>query len=580
MLLRLYIKDFALINDLEIQFNKGLNVLTGETGAGKSIIIDAISQIIGERASVDFIRSGKQCAQIEAIFDYDSKAIDDILTEYGIDVEENTLLISRELLEQGRSVSRVNGKMVPLGALKKIGRHLIDIHGQHQHQSLLDQANHLRLLDLLGADEIKKEKEMVGSLYKKYINTYKRLNVLIKSRKEYIQYKERLQYEIDEIEKAQLKPNEVQELEEEKLVLENAEKIFTVLKLGYDILYKGYEVPSIIDQLNKIINTFDEIKDLFKPIDPVFDTLNSILYDLEDLASTIRSYRDSIDFDDSSLDAIISRLNFLDKLKSKYKMDIRGIIRYKEEAATKLDEVLNLDDEISKTKTEFDSIKSSLLSNALVLHRLRAKVARELEQNISRELKDLGMKNVKFHVDISFEEDPSGIEIDGVKFRVKEDGLDKIEFLISTNPGEPLKSLEKIVSGGEASRIMLALKSIMAKVDNIPCLIFDEIDAGIGGRTAQIVGEKLSRIALKHQVLCVTHSPQIASLGDTHFLIKKTTSRGQTYTRICYLEYRERVKELARMLGGAEITDNTINHANEMLDLAKNTKKHLKHLYK
>ncbi len=572
MLLNLCIKDYALIDNLSIAFSPGLNILTGETGAGKSIIIDAINLIIGERAYTDFIRTGKQNASVEAAFDYEDAAIDDILEEYGIEPEDNTLIISREINAQGRSFSRLNGKMVPASALKKIGKLLIDIHGQHQHQSLLDSKNHIRILDLLGHESISESKDEFSSLYRKYCRVQDDIKVLEKEYADFYRRQDRLRYEVEELEMAQLEPEEDILLEENRKVIENAEKIFSAMEFAYSVLYQGYEASSVIDNLSKIVDNLEAIMDFYKPIDNITESLKSILYELEDISFTIRNLRDSIDFDAEKLNTINARLELLNRLKSKYGKNIPELLSYKAQAAAELDKALNINEEISELKAEQEKIKLALSQSALELHKKRKYTAKKLEQSISKELKDLGMKNVKFKVSMTLKEDSNGIEIDGKRVNISEEGIDNIEFLISTNPGEPLKPLAKIVSGGESSRIMLAMKSIIAQVDNISCLIFDEIDAGIGGRTAQVVGEKLSRISSKHQILCVTHSPQIASLGDVHFLIKKENINGQTFTRVYNLEGQERINELARMLGGAEITENTIIHAQEMLNMAKKIK--------
>lgn len=574
MLLKLHIRDFALIDELEIDFKDGLNILTGETGAGKSIIIDAISVIIGDRASGEYIRSGKQSSKVEAVFDLNDKKAENILKEYGIETEDNMIFIDREITDQGRSFCHINGKLVPASALKKVGKHLIDIHGQHQHQSLLDSENHIVILDLLGSKEIQNAKQDFLKIYDEYYSLKSKLQELQKKQNDYDRQKERLKYEIEEIEKADLKPQEDMLLEEEKKVLENAEKIFEVLETIYNILYRGEETPSIIDNLNKIINGFEDIKNCFKPARSSVEFMKNILYELEDFTGTVRSYRDSIEYDPQRLNDIQARLEFLDRLKLKYGMDLSQIMEYKNQAAALLDEVLNVNEEISELEFRLDKVKSRLVENAVNLHSRRAKIATKIESDIARELKDLGMKNVKFSVNFTWQEDVDGLRIDGKNVKIDENGFDRVEFMISTNPGEPLKPLAKIVSGGETSRIMLAIKNIMARVDNIPCLIFDEIDTGIGGRTAQIVGEKLSSVAKNHQVLCVTHSPQIASLGDCHFLIKKETIGGKTCTNVTELKGDERINELARMLGGAQITENTLIHAREMLEMAKKLKAH------
>ncbi|MCG0274994.1 MAG: DNA repair protein RecN [Thermosediminibacteraceae bacterium] len=574
MLLKLVVKNFALIDDVEIEFKKGLNVLTGETGAGKSIIIDAIGLILGERASSEYIRSGKESSVIEAIFQYDNETISGILRELGIEEEDNLLIISRKITEQGKNFCRINGVSVPVSTLKHIGKYLVDIHGQHQHQSLLNSERHLELLDLLGGSEIEERKNKVKILYKNIVDTTHQLKALAKTREEFLKYKDQLQFEVDELEKAELKPGEDVQLEEELEILEHSEKILRALNFSLFTLYEGDENnASVIDNLFKVINALEDVADYFKPIKQFVDSLKNILYELEDVVSGIRESAKSVDFDPVRLDEINARLALLNRLKSKYNKSIEELIKYKEQAASKLDEALNIDDEIKKLESSLTKLKQDYVSHSIKLHELRKKVAASFEENISKELSDLGMKGIKFSVDFKWTKAEEGVEIDNKIFKMNENGLDTVEFLISTNPGEPLKPLAKIVSGGEASRIMLALKSILAKIDNIPCLIFDEIDAGIGGRISQVVGEKLSRIARDHQVLCVTHSPQIASLGDAHFCISKIVDKNKTYTVVREVKGEERIKELARMLGGAEITRNTLAHAREMLEIAEKIKK-------
>jgi len=573
MLLNLCINNYALIDNVSITFGPGLNILTGETGAGKSIIIDAINLIIGERAYTDFIRTGKQNARVEAVFEYEDAGVDEILKEYGIEPEDNTLIITREINVQGRSISRLNGKMVPASALKRVGKLIIDIHGQHEHQSLLDSKNHIRILDSLGYEDISKSKKEVNKLYKKYCQVQSQICELEKKQIDFCREQDRLRYEIDELEKAQLKVDEDTALQEDKKILENAEKIYSTLELSYNILYHGFDNPSVIDGINKIIDGLERIIVFYTPAEGIAESLKNILYELEDISSNLRNLRDSIDFDMGRLDEINKRLELLDRIKSKYNKSIPELLDYKAQIATELDLAFNLNEEIKELKTKRANIESELSKSAVKLHKQRQSIAKHLEESISKELKDLGMKKVKFKVDIRVKSDPNGIYLNEEKVSITEHGIDEVEFLISTNPGEPLKPLAKIISGGESSRIMLALKSIMAKVDKISCLIFDEIDTGIGGRTAQAVGEKLSKLAGQHQILCVTHSPQIASIGDSHFLIKKESLDEQTSTRVYCIEGQDRINELARMLGGAEITKNTITHAQEMLNMAKNIKR-------
>jgi len=573
MLLKLHIKNFALIDDIELDFKDGLNIMTGETGAGKSIIIDAIYVIIGERSSSDLIRTGQKSLNIQAVFSLDSPYIPNILEDFGIDMDDDLIIIEREITKQGRNICRINGKIVPVSALRRLGSHLIDIHGQHQHQSLLNSANHLELLDSFGAKELGEIKDKVRSSYFEYRAIEKQIKDIEEKNKDLIRMKEQINYEIDEIEKAKIVPDEDIKLKEEKEHLENAEKIYSALEIGYSLLYKGDKTSSVIDNLNRIINVLDDIKTCFKSIEPKLSALKNILYELEDHALELKKYKDMVEFDPARLDEIYSRLQLLDRLKSKYNMSLNEILKYKEAAAARIYEAEDLEEELNNLKGQKNIKKEEYIKNAILLHEFREKTARILEKEVARELSELGMKSVSFSVNLTYDQDESGININGKNIKITKEGFDNVEFLISTNPGEPLKPLAKIVSGGETSRIMLALKNILAKVDMIPCMIFDEIDTGIGGRTAQIVGEKLAKVAINHQVICVTHSPQIASLGDVHYLIKKQVENGRTYTSVFELNDWERINELSRMLGGAEITENTQKHAKEMLDMAQKIKK-------
>ncbi|MFY9217421.1 MAG: DNA repair protein RecN [Tepidanaerobacteraceae bacterium] len=572
MLLNLCIKNYALIDNISIDFGPGLNILTGETGAGKSIIIDAINLIIGERAYTEFIRTGRQNASVEAAFEYEDEGVDEVLKEYGIEPEDNTLIITREINIQGRSISRLNGKMVPASALKRVGKLIIDIHGQHEHQSLLDSKNHIRILDSLGYEDVSKSKKEVKNLYKEYCQIQNKISQLQKRHMDFHREQDRLRYELNELEKAQLKADEDTALREDREILENAEKIFSALDFAYSILYHGLENLSVTDCLSKVIDCLEKIVIFYAPVDNITESLKNILYELEDISSNLRNLRDSIDFDMGRLDEINRRLELLDRLKSKYNKSIAELLDYKAQIAAELDLAFNINEEIEELKTKLAKIESELSKSAIKLHEQRQSIAQQLEDSISKELKDLGMKNVVFKVEIRIQKDPNGIDLGDEVVSITEDGIDEVEFLISTNPGEPLKPLAKIISGGESSRIMLALKSILAKVDKISCLIFDEIDAGIGGRTAQAVGEKLSKLARQHQILCVTHSPQIASIGDFHYLIKKESVDEHTSTRVYRIEGQDRINELARMLGGAKITKNTLAHAQEMLNMAKKIK--------
>lgn len=563
MLVELNIENFAVAEKLHINFSKGFNVLTGETGAGKSVIVDAIAMILGGRANKDLIRTGCDKAILEGLFYLEkSSEINKILDEYGIENEKNDyLLITREIYSTGRSISRINGRTVTLGMLNNVTKHLIDIHGQHEHQSLLNSENHIHIIDSFGDDNFRALKEDIYIYYNELLFQRKKLKDLSMDEIEKDREIDLLKYQIEEIDNAKLSKEEEEEVTREYDKLSNIKEIELNISQTLNILQsKEYEGFSIIDAINKVISLIGEIKNFDIQIKKYYESFTNIGFELQDLSGDLRYYLDNITVDEERLVFLEERLDTINKLKKKYGNNIDEIIAYRNGIYEKFQILLNNEKEISQIKNEIEKIEKNLEVKCEKLSNKRKEIALILEESLSGELKQLNMSNVLFKV--SFK-----------KYNhFTPEGFDNVEFLISTNPGEDLKPLSKIVSGGEMSRIMLAFKSILAEYDKIPCLIFDEIDTGISGRTAQVVGEKIVNISKEHQIICVSHLPQIAALADTHFSIYKNIHGSRTVTQIKKLSFEERIEELSRLLGGVNLTDTTKMHAKEMLDLATKIK--------
>ncbi len=570
MLLELNIENFAIIDRLRISFTKGLNILTGETGTGKSIIIDAISLVLGGRATREYIRTGSDRTVIEALFsiNYEDNILD-VLDSFGIDHEEdNTILITREIHSSGRSTSRVNGRTVTLSMLSDITNKLIDIHGQHEHQSLLFSERHIDFIDCLGKDKVSSIKEIVSKEYSTLSSLKDRLKRLSSNEMEKERKLDLLRFQLSEIDDANLKINEEENISSEYGILSNTEIISNTLKTVIESLNSShYNVKSIIDQLNSLHIMLSKLGKHDERLSVFADTMESSVFQLQDLVRDIRHYEEGIEYDPEKLKYLEDRLDLINGLKRKYGKTIQEILEYRESVSNELNQLMNCDEEIKNIKLQIQSIEETLDKYCDKLTIERKNISLIIEDAVTKELKELNMSNVSFKV-----------KIDKLNY-FSQNGKDKVEFLISTNPGEPLKSLSKVVSGGEMSRIMLAFKSILAEVDNIPSLIFDEIDTGISGRTAQVVGEKISKISNTHQIICITHLPQIATMADSHYLINKIIVDNNTKTEIKMLEYNDKVQELSRLLGGVDLTETTKKHAMEMLEMSKKIKnKFSKHL--
>ena len=563
MIVELNISNFAIIDDLKINFTNGFNVLTGETGAGKSIIVEGIGLILGGRASKDLIKTGKDKASLEGLFYLKNPDKTNFLLEdYGIEADPNNyLLISREIHRNGRSISRLNGRVVTLAMLNSITSNLVDIHGQHEHQSLLDVTNHIKIVDSFGDENLD---NLLNDINQKYLilsNEKKRLEELTLNNMERDREIDLLKYQLEEISSANLSEYNEEKCTKEYKIMSNIKVIGHNLAEVKEIINSNdYNRISVLDSINTSIAKMDEIKSFDNKLEEYKSTLEDIAFQLEDISRDIMNYIDSLELDDERLNFLGDMLNTVNNLKKKYGNTVDEILKYGENVEARLKVLTNIEEEIENTKNQISIIEKKLAKDCTKLTKIRQELGKNLEILITRELKELNMNNVVFKIDYK-------------KLNYfTSNGWDKVEFLISTNKGEDLKSLNKIVSGGEMSRIMLAFKSILADEDNIPCIIFDEIDTGISGRTAQIVGEKIKKISKNHQIISISHLPQIAALADTHFVIEKDTIKDETKTTVRQLSEEERIDELSRLLGGVDLTNTTKLHAKEMLDMSRKLK--------
>ena len=562
MLKELSIKNFAIIDQLRVEFGPGLNVLTGETGAGKSIVVDALNLALGERASTDLVRTGSDEAVVEAAFDLNgsgARAVTGILVEQGIGMEKGEdLIIRRVISSSGKNKIYINGSLANLATLAAVGRHLADIHGQHEHQSLLALDQQMEMLDSFGGlHGIRAE---VAEAYGKLMGVRKKLAELETGERDRAQREDLLRYQRNEIEAAQLKEGEDEELANEQRVLANAEKLAGLARAADEALYTGD--GSVLSGLKRAITSVREIAAIDEKLGPVLELLDSGRAQIDEAARDMSSYAERVEFDPQRLESIGDRLDLIQKLKKKYGSSIREINDFGVQAAIGLARMEQSTEEIEKLKSEIQAVKFGLTEKANELTKKRSAAARELEKKVEVELGHLGMKRSQFAVKV--EQEAGGDTLDGLKLGPR--GADRVEFLISPNPGEEPRPLAKIASGGELSRIMLALKTILVEGDPIPTLVFDEVDAGIGGAVADEVGKKLRKIATRRQVFCITHLAQIASMATSHYGVAKAVKKDRTSTEVRLLGDRERIDEIARMLGGKTITGTTLKHAEEMIE--------------
>ncbi|MFH1626477.1 MAG: DNA repair protein RecN [Pseudomonadota bacterium] len=566
MLSELAIKNFAIIESLTLSFSKGLNILTGETGAGKSIIVNAINLLQGRRTSGDVIRSDEEEGTVEALFDVsDNVAISKKIECLGIEKEEY-LVIKRLVSHSGKNKVFINGGLATLGMLTGIGEDLIAISGQHENQLLLNPERHIDILDDFG--HLLSLREKAETLFKRLLRLSNELSDLTNAANERAQRESFLDFQGNEIERANLKVGEDEDLRREKDILVNSERLSEHSTHAYDAMYGAKD--SVIGSLKAIQKDIKEISKIDSSVKGLHDAVESSIIELEDLALSLRDYAKKIEFDPARLEEVELRLTEINRLKKKYGSTIDEILQYKDSILGELKDISRCEEGIERLKNEIDTLQRELLEVSKDLSEKRKVTAGRLKESIEKELWSVGMEKTTFEVSIeplrfsskgSLEEN-----IDVGEFRVTGKGIDHVEFLLSPNPGEPPKALSKIASGGELSRVILALKGILAQKGGVETLVFDEVDAGIGGRVADIVGEKLKSISKFHQVICITHLPQIARFADTHYNIAKGVRDGRTVTSVKRLDREERVTEIARMLGTREITETVREHAREMIE--------------
>ena len=547
MLSLLHIENIAVIECSDISFNRGFNVLTGETGAGKSIIIDAISAILGERAYRDMIRTGANKASVRAVF----TDVPELqwFQDNGVEYDAETV-IQRDIYLDGKNVCRVNGTLVTVSILRQLGLQLINIHGQHDSASLLDEDNHLGILDSFASNE--QLRQAYSEKYHAVSQLRREIQRMSMDESEKIRRMETLRYQIEEISKANLKSGEDEALEERRKFLQNAEKLSSAIEQVVQCLYGGEESDGAVALLGDASHTLSRLTRYTDRFTSLQERLEDLMYQVQDVSEEMRDSRDELNYSADELEQIESRLDLIHRLRRKYGVTCDDILQYMERAQQELDEIEFADDHLERLKGKLKGAEQEAWDAALVLREVRKNTAQLLAERILSELSQLDMPRVQFACQFT-EKDLS------------EDGADGVVFHMSANAGEALKSMSKVASGGELARIMLAMKNVLAEMDQVPTLIFDEVDTGVSGRAAQKVAEKLRSVAVHKQVLCVTHLPQLAALANTHFLIAKEERQGRTYTTVTPLELEGRKHELARIIGGTNITQTTLMSAEEML---------------
>ena len=562
MLQSLYLENIALIEKLGIELFPGFNVLTGETGAGKSIIIDAVNFVLGERTSRDLIRNGAARAKVEAVFNLnEGDAAFAALDALGIEYDGNELILSRELSAAGRNACRVNGTLVPVASLKSVSDTLVDIHGQHEHQALLDAENHISYLDAYCHAESLPIIEKIDAIVSMRNELMLKRNTGFSSEREREREMDMLRYQIEEIASANLEAGEEERLNAEKTVLLNAERIRTALETAHMAL-SGAEEGSALSAIDTARRSMRDIAALNKDYEALGDKIEELYYAAEDISFVLRDTSENVESDMQRLEEIEQRLKLISDLKRKYGRTVEDVIDFGKDAGTKLNKLENAEALAAELDAKLDKLKAEYNVAADELSKVRRAAGDRLKRDVLNELKDLGMAKAMFDVALS---DASGGE-------PRNGGRETAEFMLSANPGEPLKPLEKVASGGELSRIMLCFKSIFADNDRVPTLIFDEIDTGISGRTAAVVGEKMLGIAKKHQVICVTHLAQIAALAEAHLMVRKYDDGKNTFVETRQLNEEEKVQRIAQMMDGESDSPSALTHARELIARADKIK--------
>ncbi len=570
MLSELYIENFAIIDKLQLRFKPGLITFTGETGAGKSIIMDALNTLLGSRADSTFIRSGSETALVEATFRIppaSKKAIHAVLEREAMLDDPNFVTLGREIRRDRGNVVRINGRVSNVSILREIGQHLVDIHGQSEHLSLLRVSQHLRLLDRYA--DLQNTFDEYRSMYHHLLKVRQELEELRANERQAAQRADLLTYQINEIEAANLNPGEEAELEEERNRLANAEKLSSLGQKALVILDESSpEEPSITDRLGEVAEALTSLTQLDESQTTLQEQATTTFEELSEISHALRVYLDNLEFNPKRLDQVEERLDLISTLKRKYGDSIQDIIAFGVKAKQDLDAITHASERIETLESEEGTLLTELGVRAQALANKRHAAADKMQKAIEVELADLKMSGARFQVNFMQEPDPNGIILpSGDRVAFNADGHEQVEFFIETNPGEGFKPLVRIASGGETARLMLALKNVLVQADHIPTLVFDEIDQGIGGRVGTVVGQKLWLLAKRHQVFCITHLPQLAAFGHQHYRVQKSVLDGRTTTQAQPIDGQDRLNELAQMLG--EVSESTIHSAREILQIAK-----------
>lgn len=559
MIKELYMKNCALIEELRVDFGSKLNILTGETGSGKSIVLEGLNLCLGGKYDRSFLRKDCDRGLVELLIYTDNQKVEDLLNEYSIPYSDKELLVSRSIFEDGKSTTKLNGRSIRLADLRTIMMTIVDIHSQHQNQALYNRDVHLEFLDLYGKDSLKDIKSKYDASYKKYTDIKSKILELNDNmtERELEREVDLLKYQIDEIEKANLDVDEYEILKVKYKKYSNQDKINTAILTSYDLLKSGD--LGVEDRIGKSLSALGPVADYDIVLEDFVEGLENIMYQLEDLDASMRSYIDKNEYNPQILEEIQLRMDFINTMKRKYGDKIEDILDYKIEMKQRLYNIENREERKLALLKEQEKIEEDLEKIGGELTSSRMKVANLLEESLLKELESLNMKNTKFKVIFN-------------KVGYTSSGCDDVEFYVSFNLGENLNPLNKVASGGEMSRFMLAFKKILSDVDKIETMIFDEIDTGISGRAAQVVGEKLAEMAKHKQLICITHLPQIAAFADDHYYIEKNVENERTFTSIRNLSYQDRQEEIARLISGKIITEKTLEHSHEMIELAKKTK--------
>lgn len=558
MLQEISITNFAIIPELRLSFHEGMTALTGETGAGKSIIIDALGLLAGGRGSSDYIRQGADKCILEGLFELPQQpGFTDLMDELGIESDDDNLIVRRDMSLTGKNICRVNGHIVTLANLRRIGSYLVDIQGQNEHQELLRPDAHLDLLDRFGDDAFLQKKKAYQKTYNAYRELERKVRKVQQNEKSYVQRIDMLHFQQEEIAAAQLQPGEEEKLKEEREKLSNYQKIADGLAAGYSALSGGDQ--SSVDGIGLAVSELQSIAHLDTEYETIFDNIQNAYYLLQDAVGDMSRQIDLLELDENRLEEVTQRLELIRQLKRKYGDSIEAILTYYEEITRELASSDFSEGQLEKMRSDLAEKESLLNQQANELRAGRKKIAKQLEKSILKELKSLYMENTEFEVRFMEQEEK----------RFDPNGFDQVEFYITTNPGEPLKPLVKVASGGELSRVLLALKTIFSSEQGVTSIIFDEVDTGVSGRVAQAIADKISQISKYSQVLCITHLPQVAAVADYQYYIVKDVIEGRTRTSVQELKQNQREKEIARMLAGSEITQLTVEHAKELLRLAK-----------